>query len=83
VKRREFIMLLGGTVAWPIAVCAQQDQRMRRIGMLVNGPEADAEIAARVAAFRKALLDLGWVPDTNLQVDARFGASGRCSLRRQ
>src|SRR5262249_31344790 len=76
LKRREFISLVGGTVAaWPIAVRAQQDQRMRRIGMLVNGPEADAEIAARVAEFRKALPDLGWVPGTNLQIDARFGAN--------
>jgi putative tryptophan/tyrosine transport system substrate-binding protein len=48
---------------------------MRRIGVLVNGPEADAEIAARVAAFRKALPDLGWVPGTNVQIDARFGAN--------
>jgi len=43
--------------------------------MLVNGPEADAEIAARIEAFRKALPDLGWVPGKNLQVDARFGAN--------
>jgi putative ABC transport system substrate-binding protein len=75
MQRRGFITLVGGAVAWPIAGRAQQDQRMRRIGMLVNGPEADAEIAARVAAFRKALPDLGWVPGTNLQVDARFGAN--------
>ena len=75
MKRREFITGIAGSAAtWPLAARAQQ-QAMRRIGMLVNGPEADAEIAARVAAFRKALLDLGWVPGTNLQVDARFGAN--------
>ena len=45
LKRRDFITLVGGAVAWPIAGYAQQDQRMRRIGMLVNGHEADAEMA--------------------------------------
>jgi putative ABC transport system substrate-binding protein len=43
--------------------------------MLVNGSEADAEVAARVATFRKALQDLGWIPGTNMRVDARFGGN--------
>ncbi|MGB8018701.1 MAG: hypothetical protein WCF80_22895 [Pseudolabrys sp.] len=77
MKRREFITLLGGvsaaSAAWPLMAGAQQDQRVRRIGMLVNGPETDAEVAARVAAFKKGLQDLGWIPGTNLRVDIRFG----------
>ena len=74
MQRREFITLLGGAAAgWPLAARAQQPERMRRIGMLVNGPETDAEVAARIAAFRKALQDFGWVPGTNLRVDIRFG----------
>jgi len=74
LKRREFITLLGGVAAaWPLAARAQRSERMRRIGILVNGPEADAEIAARIAAFRKTLPDLGWISGTNLQIDARFG----------
>jgi putative ABC transport system substrate-binding protein len=76
MKRREFITLIGGAaVVWPLAVRAQQVAGMRRIGMLVNGPETDAEVAARVTAFRKALQDFGWIPGTNLQVDARFGGN--------
>jgi ABC-type uncharacterized transport system substrate-binding protein len=72
--RRDFIAGIAGSAAtWPLAARAQHDQQLRRIGMLVHGPETDAEIAARVAAFRKGLQDLGWVPGTNLQVDARFG----------
>ena len=74
MKRREFITLLGGAaVAWPVAARAQQSEQVRRIGMLVNGPETDAEVAARIAAFRKALQDFGWIPGTNLRVDIRFG----------
>jgi putative tryptophan/tyrosine transport system substrate-binding protein len=73
MRRRKFISLLGGAIAWPIVARAQQGER--RIGMLVNGSEADAEVAARVATFRKALQDFGWVPGTNLRVDARFGGN--------
>ena len=49
------------------------ERARRRVGMLVNGPETDAEVAARIAAFRKALQDFGWIPGTNLRVDIRFG----------
>ncbi|HEY1363512.1 MAG TPA: hypothetical protein VGF60_14825 [Xanthobacteraceae bacterium] len=49
--------------------------------MLVNGPETDEEIAARIAAFRNGLQDLGWLPSTNLQFDARFGSSNDDDLR--
>jgi ABC-type uncharacterized transport system substrate-binding protein len=74
MRRREFITLLGGAaVAWSVAARAQQSEQVRRIGMLVNGPETDAEVAARIAAFRKALQDFGWIPGTNLRVDIRFG----------
>ena len=65
MKRREFITLLGGvsaaSAAWPLMAGAQQDQRVRRIGMLVNGPETDAEVAARVA-FQKGPTRLGLDP---------------------
>jgi putative ABC transport system substrate-binding protein len=74
MRRREFITLLSGAAAmWPLAARAQQVAGTRRIGMLVNGPETDAEVAARIAAFRKALQDFGWTPGTNLRVDIRSG----------
>ena len=73
MQRREFITLLGGAAVWPFSARAQQSEQVRRIGMLVNGPETDAEVAARIAAFRKALQDFGWIPGTNLRVDIRFG----------
>ena len=73
MQRREFITLLGGAAVWPFSARAQQSEQVRRVGMLVNGPETDAEVAARIAAFRKALQDFGWIPGTNLRVDIRFG----------
>ena len=74
MKRREFITLLGGAVAaWPLAARAQQSQATRRIGVLLNGLTTDEEIVARLVAFRKALQDLGWTPDANLQIDIRYG----------
>ena len=75
MRRREFITLLGGAVAWPLAAGAQQDKQLRHVGMLVNGPEADAEMMARVAAFKKVMQDLGWVLGTNLQLDIRYGVN--------
>jgi putative tryptophan/tyrosine transport system substrate-binding protein len=76
MRRRQFISLLGGAAAtWPMATRAQQaGERMRRIGVLVNFPETDAEVVARLAAFRKALQDLGWAASgANLRIDVRFG----------
>jgi ABC-type uncharacterized transport system substrate-binding protein len=76
MRRREFITLLAGAAAtWPVAAHAQQGEKLRRIGILANGPEADAEIAARIAAFRKALQDLGWARGATLQLDTRFGTN--------
>jgi hypothetical protein len=57
VRRREFIRLLGGAVAWPVAACAQQE-RTRRIGVMM-GVANDAEGQARIAVFRRALEGLG------------------------
>ena len=71
MRRREFITLLGGTAAWPLAAYAQQPERMRRIGVLVAGDEDDTEIKARLAAFAKALEELGWLDGRNIQIEYR------------
>ena len=61
MRRREFISLLGGAVAaWPIAVRAQQPDRMRRIGVLMGFAENDSRGQAHMAAFRDGLQKLGW-----------------------
>jgi hypothetical protein len=55
MRRREFITLLGGAAAWPIAARAQQSDRMRRIAVLMNNAEDDPEGQARAAALRQGL----------------------------
>jgi putative ABC transport system substrate-binding protein len=73
VKRREFITLLGGAVAWPLTARAQQSERVRRVGVLANLLENDPEAVARLTAFRRTLGELGWVEGRNLQIDVRSG----------
>jgi ABC-type uncharacterized transport system substrate-binding protein len=73
VKRREFITLLGGAAAaWPLAVRAQQAERVRRAGVVLPSQEDDdQEYQARLAAFVQALRDLGWVEGRNVHLDVR------------
>jgi putative ABC transport system substrate-binding protein len=75
LRRREFITLLGSAAAWPLSARAQQDTRVRRIGVLMPGDENDPEQRARLSAFTQALADLGWVDGRNVQMDRRW-ASG-------
>jgi putative tryptophan/tyrosine transport system substrate-binding protein len=73
MKRREFITLLGGAaVAWPVAARAQQGEPMRRIGVLMSLGADDAEGQARLAAFSRALKQLGWSEGRNLRIDTRW-----------
>src|SRR5207244_7852492 len=75
VKRREFITLLGGAAAaWPLGARAQQSERMRRIAVLMNLAEDDREGLARLAVFKQALQELGWVDGRNARFDIRWGA---------
>jgi putative tryptophan/tyrosine transport system substrate-binding protein len=75
VNRRDFITLLGGAAAWPLAARAQQPERMRRIGVLVGSVETDLESQARVAAFERGLQTLGWIAGRNVHLDYRFGSA--------
>ena len=74
MRRREFIALLGGAAAaWPLASRAQQGERMRRIGVLMNLAD-DAEAQARIAAFLEGLQQLGWTDGGNVRIDYRWAA---------
>jgi len=70
--RREFFTLLGGAASWPLAVRAQQDGRVRRIGVFMPGDENDPAWQARLSAFTQALADLGWTNGRNVRMDLRW-----------
>jgi putative ABC transport system substrate-binding protein len=82
MKRREFITLLGGASAWPVAARAQQTERMRHIGALMLISEADPGSEGYIASFRQRLQELGWVDGRNTTIDIRWGAGDSASFRR-
>ena len=73
MKRREFMILLGGAAAWPLAARAQQPDRVRRVGVLM-GIADDPEGQARVMVFKQALHALGWIEGRNVQFIYRWSA---------
>src|SRR5215471_4065235 len=74
LKRRDFITLLGGAVAWPLSARAQQQDRPRQVAILFGGfSESDPEPRARIKAFKEQLLELGWTDGGNIRVQARMG----------
>jgi hypothetical protein len=74
VKRRDFITLLTGAVAWPLAARAQQPDRMRRVGVLMAFDENDPEAKAYLSGFTQGLAELGWTDGRNLRMDVRWAA---------
>jgi putative ABC transport system substrate-binding protein len=74
MRRREFIRLVGGAAAWPLAVYAQQTERVRRIGVLMNLAPEDPEGQVRLKAFLQGLQKQGWIEDRNVRVDICWGA---------
>jgi putative ABC transport system substrate-binding protein len=78
MKRREFITLLGGVAAaWPLAARAQQAERMRRVGALMNLAADDPDASLHVAAFSQGLQERGWIVGRNIRIDWRWGADDR------
>ena len=75
MKRREFVTLLGGAAAgWPLAARAQQGERMRRIGVLMN-TTANTEQQQSLVAFQQTLQRLGWTEGRNLRIDTRWATA--------
>jgi putative tryptophan/tyrosine transport system substrate-binding protein len=83
MRRREFIMLLGGAAAaWPLAARAQQSDRVRRIGVLHSLAAGDTEGQARLTAFVQGLQELGWTDGRNVRIDYRWTAGDPEHARR-
>jgi putative ABC transport system substrate-binding protein len=82
VKRRDFITLLGGAAAWPLAAHAQQGERVRRIGVLLPAAADDPEWQVRVGAFLQALALLGWTIGRNARIDTRWATTNAGEIRR-
>ena len=81
MKRRQFITLLGGAATWPLAARAQQPERLRRVGVLMNGAATETIPQSYVAAFVRELSQLGWSEGRNLRIDVRWNA-GDAALAR-
>ena len=83
MQRRELIKLLVGVAAtWPLAVNAQQADRLRRIGVLTGTAEDSPEAQARHAAFLQGLRQLGWTDGRNVRIDARWSAGNAAVTRK-
>jgi putative ABC transport system substrate-binding protein len=82
LERRQFITLLSGAaVAWPLAARAQQSERVRRIGILMPFPPTNAEMQARLRAFREELRKRGWAIGINAQFDERWTSDNMDLIR--
>ena len=83
MRRREFITLIGGAAAWPLAARAQQPERMRRVGVLSALAADDSETQARLTAFAQGLQQLGWTSGRNVRIDYRLGAGDAERMHRR
>jgi putative ABC transport system substrate-binding protein len=81
MKRREFIALVGGAAAWPLAARAQQADRMRRVGVLNPLAADDPQSQRRMTAFVQGLQQFGWTDGRNVTIETRWGAGDSERLR--
>ncbi len=82
MKRREFITLLGGAVAWPLVARAQQRERMRSVGVLTPFAAHNTEGQNRVTAFAQALQQLGWSVGQNARLHYRWGDGTSATMQK-
>jgi len=83
MRRRELITLIGGAVAaWPLALRAQQPERLRRVSVLLGVPQNDPETKSRIRAFRLGMRDAGWVEGRNVQIEYRYAGTDRDTIKK-
>jgi putative ABC transport system substrate-binding protein len=81
MRRREFIRLLGGAAAWPIAARAQQRGLLRRIGVLMSWDESDPVIKTFLSGFVQGLAELGWTDGGNVRMEVHWAGGNADRLR--
>jgi putative tryptophan/tyrosine transport system substrate-binding protein len=84
MRRREFIMFVGGVGAWPFAsyaAMAHPSDRVRQIAMLSGFSATDPEAQARIAVLQEGLKELGWIEGANLGIEFRWGTGGAEQMR--
>jgi putative tryptophan/tyrosine transport system substrate-binding protein len=82
MRRRDFILLLGAAPTWPVAVGAQQPERVRHIGVLMTLAAGDQQSQRRIAAFVQGLEKLGWTDGRNMRIDYRWSAANAEDIRK-
>jgi putative ABC transport system substrate-binding protein len=82
MRRRQFITLVGGAAAWPLAARAQQPDRMRQIGVLLPAAADDRDYQTWIGAFLQALALLGWTIGRNVRIDTRWATANADDIRR-
>jgi len=75
MRRRKFIALLGGAAAWPALARAEQHDRVRKIGLLIENAADDPQMQQRIEIFRRGLERLGWIAGQNVHFEYRYAAS--------
>ena len=84
MRRRELFALLGSAVVQsPLTVGAQENEHVRRIGILLPAVEGDAQWQARIGAFLNELARLGWSAERNVRIDTRWATTDAAEIRRQ
>ena len=81
MRRRQFIVGLGGVATMPFAARAQQPERIRRVGVLI-GASNQSVFSSRIAEFKRVLQQSGWIEDGNIRIDVRWGGSDPEALAR-
>src|SRR5215471_18741298 len=82
LRRREFILGLGGAAAWPLPVLAQQREQLRHIGILLSSMADNPAFQTWVGAFLQGLAQSGWIIGRNVQVDTRWAGAKADDIRR-
>jgi ABC-type uncharacterized transport system substrate-binding protein len=82
MRRRDLLTLLGGAATWPLAARAQQRDRPRRIGALLNFASDDPAAQSRLTAFLQGLAQQGWTEGTNARITIRWGAQDTERIRK-